>query len=99
MDSHSDQLKSDAIITISSVMKVKTDDITEITVLKKGMTNRSFLFNVSGKKYIMRIPGEGTDRLIDREQESEVYKKISGKNICDDIIYINPKNEIGRAHV
>lgn len=40
----------------------------------------------------MRIPGEGTDRLIDREQESEVYKKISGKNICDDIIYINPKN-------
>ena len=92
LDSHSDQLKSDAIITISSVMKVKTDDITEITVLKKGMTNRSFLFNVSGKKYIMRIPGEGTDRLIDREQESEVYKKISGKNICDDIIYINPKN-------
>lgn len=92
LDSHSDQLKSDAIITIAAAMKIKTDDITGITVLKKGMTNRSFLFNVSREKYIMRIPGEGTDKLIDREQESEVYKKISGKNICDDIIYINPEN-------
>ena len=32
------------------------------------MTNRSFLFTCKGKKYIMRIPGEGTDQLINRRR-------------------------------
>ena len=40
------------------------------------MTNRSFLFTCRGKQYIMRIPGEGTDRLIDRRQEAAVYGAI-----------------------
>ena len=56
------------------------------------MTNRSFLFSTGGKKYIMRIPGEGTAKLINRRQEADVYMKVSGKGICDDIAYINPDN-------
>lgn len=56
------------------------------------MTNRSFLFTCTEKKYIMRIPGEGTSHLINRKQEAEVYKVLEEKHICDDIIYINPKN-------
>lgn len=40
----------------------------------------------------MRIPGEGTDRLINRRQEAAVYQVIDGKHICDDIAYINPQN-------
>ena len=40
----------------------------------------------------MRIPGEGTDQLINRRQEAEVYHTIDGKKICDDIAYINPEN-------
>lgn len=43
------------------------------------MTNRSFFFRVSNSRYIMRIPGEGTDQLIDREQEADVYKAIASK--------------------
>ena len=73
-------------------MAVKAEEVTGIKVLKKGMTNRSFLFHVSNSRYIMRIPGEGTDQLIDREQEADVYKAIASKKICDDIIYINPSN-------
>ena len=38
----------------------------------------------------MRIPGEGTDRLINREQEAEVFRTISGLGFCDDPVYINP---------
>lgn len=92
LDSASNQLKSDAIKEICDEFNVEPEEITNITVLKKGMTNRSFLFNCNGKKYIMRIPGEGTDQLINREEEAEVYKKISDKNICDNIAYINPQN-------
>lgn len=70
LDGDSDQLQNDAIGTICRVFDASPRDITHITVLKKGMTNRSFLFTCRGKQYIMRIPGEGTDRLIDRRQEA-----------------------------
>ena len=40
----------------------------------------------------MRIPGEGTDRLINRRQETAVYHIIDGKQVGDDIIYINSEN-------
>lgn len=92
LDSNSNQLQSDAIKTISEVLSCKELDITDISVLKKGMTNRSFLFTVNGVKYIMRIPGEGTDQLINRAQEAEVFKTISGSGLCDDPVYINPEN-------
>ena len=92
LDSHSNQLKSDAIKTIAEALDCSEQDVKEITVLKKGMTNRSFLFSVNGTKYIMRIPGEGTDQLINRKQEAEVFRTISGLGLCDDPVYINPEN-------
>ena len=92
LDHKSSQLKSKAIDVAAKVLSVTPEDIVDITVLKKGMTNRSFLFRCKDKKYIMRIPGEGTDKLINRRQEATVYQEIVGKNICDDVLYINPKN-------
>ena len=92
LDSDSNHLKSDAIKTIAKALTCKEEEITNITVLKKGMTNRSFLFTAAGAKYIMRIPGEGTDQLINRKQEAEVFRAISGLGLCDDPVYINPEN-------
>ena len=92
LDENSDQLKTDAIQVICQSLSVEPKDIVDITVLKKGMTNRSFLFRCGEKKYIMRIPGEGTGELINRAQEAQVYQTISDVRICDDISYINPHN-------
>lgn len=92
LDNKSNQLKSDAISTISYALNTSEKSIEDISVLKKGMTNRSFLFKCNNKKYIMRIPGEGTEQLINRHQEATVYDAIKGRNICDDIVYINPDN-------
>lgn len=92
LDAGSGHLKSDAIRTIAETLDCRETEITDISVLKKGMTNRSFLFTVRGKQYIMRIPGEGTDRLISRENEAAVYRAIRGKGLCDDPIYLNPQN-------
>lgn len=92
LDSDSNHLKSDAIKTIASALGCKEEAIENIAVLKKGMTNRSFLFSVSGIEYIMRVPGEGTDQLINRRQEAEVFRTISGMGLCDDPVYINPEN-------
>lgn len=96
LDSDSSQLKSDALQIIAENMDCRVDNIVDIDVLKKGMTNRSFLFRIEkGQfvgKYIMRIPGEGTDQLIDRKHEAEVFRTISGHGLCDDPVYINPEN-------
>ena len=92
LDEDSNHLKSDAIDVIRNILKTHSSDIMDITVLKKGMTNRSFLFTCKNKKYIMRIPGEGTDQLINRREEAKIYQVIEEKHICDDIAYINPEN-------
>lgn len=92
LDSDSNHLKSDALIEIEKALSVSQNEITDITVLKKGMTNRSFLFRCKEKKYIMRIPGEGTDYLINRKEEAAVYQAINGRHLCDNIAYINPEN-------
>ena len=92
LDSQSDHLKSEAIRTICDALHADIAEITQVTVLKKGMTNRSFLFSCKGKRYIMRIPGEGTAQLVDRRHEAAVYQAIREKNICDDIAYISPDN-------
>ena len=59
LDGESNHLKSDSLDVIAEVFSTTTDNVVDISILKKGMTNRSFLFCVNGGKYIMRIPGEG----------------------------------------
>lgn len=92
LDNKSKNLDSEVIDLISNVLKCDRDEIGNIAVLKKGMTNRSFQFEVRNNKYIMRVPGEGTDQLINRKEEYDVYKAIEGKGICDAPVYLNPSN-------
>lgn len=92
LDNRSDQLHSGVIELLAKTFGVSSDKITHISALKKGMTNRSFLFSVGDKRYIMRIPGEGTDKLINRKEEFSVYEVIKDKNICDNIIYLNAES-------
>ena len=92
IDGNSANLQTDAISIIQDCFNVEVDEIKNITVLKKGMTNRSFLFECKDKKYIMRIPGEGTDHLINRKEEADVYQALENRQICDDVLYMNPDN-------
>ncbi len=85
----------DAMDIIADTFHVAKEDISGISVLKKGMTNRSFLFAVrhgnDQKKYIMRIPGEGTQKLINRKQEAQVLEAVAQKGLCDRPVYIEPE--------
>ena len=49
LDEDSNQLKTDAITVIAEALHARTGEVADIKVLKKGMTNRSFLFNCKGK--------------------------------------------------
>ena len=91
-DDHSESLYTDVIKIIVNTLKVNVWNIKNITLSKKGMTNNSFLFEIGNEKYIMRIPGEGTDRLINRFEEGQVYEQIKNYKISDEVIYFNNTN-------
>ncbi|MGN1184771.1 MAG: phosphotransferase [Oliverpabstia sp.] len=92
MDKNSRNLESDVLNLIARVLGCGVSEITEIEMLKKGMTNRSFFFVNNGQRFIMRIPGEGTEQLINREQEYQVYQAIGDLGLSDTIRYFDPEN-------
>ena len=83
---HSDNI---AMELISEVLQVPESEITGIKCLKTGMTNKSFLFKVHGKSYICRIPGPGTELLINRKQEKAVYDAVKDYGITEHVVYMN----------
>ena len=86
-------LDPEVVSVITNVMAIEQNEITDIIYLKKGMTNDSFKFKVKDKSYIVRVPGAGTDKLINRNNEYNVYEVLKGKKISDNVIYIS--NESG----
>lgn len=78
--------------------------ISQFEPVNKGMTNRLFYFVADGTAYLLRIAGEGSEYLVDREQESWIYHKLDGRNITDPCVYIDPiagikiSEYIGNAH-
>lgn len=92
MDKNSKNLESDVLKLIAQALNCKVEEITEIEILKKGMTNRSFFFVNGNQRFIMRIPGEGTEQLINRRQEHQVYQAVSGLHLSDTIRYFDPEN-------
>lgn len=77
---------------ICKTLDCKEQDICEIVVLKKGMTNSSFCFKNSkdGLKYVYRHPGDGTDAFISRDSEyfsEQVAKKLG---LDSTFIYMHP---------
>ncbi|QIK70046.1 phosphotransferase family protein [Erysipelothrix sp. HDW6C] len=77
---------------ICDVFNCKLDEISKVEALKKGMTNDSFIFSVGSERYVFRVPGRGTDALINRKQEHDVYAAIKELAISDEILYFNEKS-------
>lgn len=92
LDENSNQLQTPALKVIDKALHVKPGNISNIEVLKKGMTNRSFTFICQGNKYIMRIPGVGTNKLIDRHREAVTYQTIKDFPATEAVLYLNPDN-------
>ncbi len=93
---------SQAMQLVSKVFDIPESYIVNIKCLKAGMTNKSWYFSVldqpdapaeyRGKDYICRIPGPGTEKLIDRFHEGEVYDAVTRLGITEELVYFNPEN-------
>lgn len=76
---------------ITKVFKIDKKEIRNIEVLKAGMTNNSFLFTVNNQRYIMRVPGIGSEQIINRHEEKAVYDVILPYQFCDNVIFFDEK--------
>ena len=86
---HSD---NEAMRLVSQVFHVKESAIRNIRCLKAGMTNKSFLFEVNNEHYICRIPGPGTELLINRKEEEASCHAVEPLDITEHIIYFDGDN-------
>lgn len=85
-EKYRDDSRSNILEYIANVFEIKQSEIKNTHPLEIGMTNSSFVFEVDGKKYICRVPGEGTEELVDRLGEHDVYSAIKDLDISDRII-------------
>ena len=72
--------------------------IRDMKPINSGMTNRLFYFASGGGEYLLRIPGEGSEHLVDRWQEHWIYHKLEGRNITEPLVYLNPDTGLKITH-
>ena len=59
---------------ITEVLECRESEILNFKAIKEGLTNTSFVFEVHGKKYVYRHPGEGTEAIISRTHEKKALE-------------------------
>ena len=72
----------------------QAEDVKNLQIMKSGMTNHSYSFYFNNKRFIIRIPGEGTGQLINRFQEYNVYCAVSPLDISECVHYFDPVSGI-----
>lgn len=74
---------------ICEVLNCTKDEINDIVILQKGLTNILFTFVVRGERYIFRYPGDSSKFFIYRKNEC-VAQKLAAKAHADDTyVYID----------
>ncbi len=76
---------------IAQVLECKESDVMNFKAIKEGLTNTSFSFEVYGKKYVYRHPGEGTEAIISRQHEKKALGLAKSIGIDRTFIYMDEK--------
>ncbi len=76
---------------LAKALHVDSADITEVTLLKKGVVNCTYAFSAGGERYVARIPREESDLLADRCNEGNVYEIVAPLALSDEVVYFDKK--------
>ena len=56
------------------------DDVTKAEIIQiGGMSNKNFRVNIKGKSYVMRVPGNGSEGMVNRSHEE--FNSIEGSKL------------------
>lgn len=75
----------DKLVNILDIDEYEIEDV----VLAGGMTNKNYKVRISGKDYILRIPGNGTESMISRVNEKHNSKLANELDIDTHILYFD----------
>ena len=75
------------------VLDISLDDISSIQLLG-GMTNKNYRVVVKGKEYVLRTPGSGTERMINRKEEKMNVIQVSELGLDAELIYFNDETGV-----
>lgn len=73
----------------SIIVNCDESEIVDFKAIKEGLTNTSFVFEVKGKKYVYRYPGEGTETIISRKHEKLSLEIAKETGVDPTYIYMN----------
>lgn len=59
----------------------------QIIDMKKGLTNHNYLLTINNKKYVLRVPYEDSDHIVNRHHETLALNAIKDSNIDVNTIY------------
>lgn len=74
---------------ICEALNCTEDEISDIVVLEKGLTNILFTFVVRGQRYIFRYPGDSSAFFIYRKNECVAQKIAAAAHADDTYVYID----------
>lgn len=86
-----DNVDSEIMDNICSVLGCARCDIAAITPIKQGLTNLSFRFDVGKASYVYRHPGAGTEEIINRASEAFSQGVAKKLGIDDTFVYEDPQ--------
>ncbi|MCF0105702.1 MAG: phosphotransferase [Holdemanella sp.] len=89
LESDSMILSSHAIDIILKALSINANEIKDIHILKKGLTNHTFQFKVNEDFYVMRIPESDSNELINRYNERNTYQILKDESSTETIIYFD----------
>ena len=72
------------------VLQVTPEQLGGLQLLKKGITNRTYLLNCENQRYVLRIPVRNGEHTVDRSREQAVYAALQGKHLADDVLCLDP---------
>ena len=79
-------------------MIFKDKDVKNAEIIKiGGMSNKNFKVTIEGKSYVLRVPGNGSEGMVERANEEFNALEACKLGINPEIRYFNPDNGIKLA--
>jgi len=80
---------------IDEVIKILLDPIKTVrTSLEKGLTNRNYLIEHEGMKYVLRVPFPDASRIVRIEHEAKALEAVLSLDLDVPMVYFDPSTGI-----
>ncbi|MDR2378927.1 MAG: phosphotransferase [Bifidobacteriaceae bacterium] len=78
-----------ALAAIGRLTEMDPARVEDLQPLAAGMTNTSFTFRYDGRGFVVRLPGPGTQSLIDRAAERDAYRALAPYDLTDEVVALD----------